>query len=49
MEEAVEMAIQAAELWKTLEGKVDPHRYEYTLKTLVDYAASVRSMTLKNG
>ena len=47
MEEAVEMAIQAAELWKTLEGKVDPHRYEYTLKTLTDYAASVRSMTLK--
>ena len=47
MEEAVEMALQAAELWKTLEGKVDPHRYEYTLKTLVDYAASVRNMTLK--
>ena len=47
MEEAVEMAIQASELWKTLEGKIDPHRYEYTLKTLVDYAESVRSMTLK--
>ena len=47
MEEAVEMATQAAELWKTLERKIDPHRYEYTLKTLVDYAASVRSMTLK--
>ena len=47
MEEGVEMARQAAELWKTLEAKVDPHRYEYTLKTLVDYAASVRSMTLK--
>ena len=47
MEEAVEMAIQVSELWKTLEDKVDPHRYEYTLKTLVDYAASVRSMTLK--
>ncbi len=47
MEEGVEMALQAAELWKTLEGKVDPHRYEYTLKTLVDYAASVRSLTLK--
>ena len=41
------MAEQAAELWKTLEGKVDPHRYEYTLKTLVDYAASERSRTLK--
>ncbi|MCY3723154.1 MAG: alpha-glucuronidase family glycosyl hydrolase [Candidatus Poribacteria bacterium] len=47
MEEAVEMAIQASELWKTLEGRVDSHRYEYTLETLVDYAASVRSMTLK--
>ncbi|MXV75989.1 hypothetical protein F4Z99_17160 [Candidatus Poribacteria bacterium] len=47
MEEGVEMAEQAAELWKTLERKIDPHRYEYTLKTLVDYAASVRSMTLK--
>ena len=47
MEEGVEMAEQAAELWKTLEDKVDPHRYEYTLKTLVDYAASERSRTLK--
>ena len=47
MEEAVEMTSQAAELWKTLEDKVDPHRYEYTLKTLVDYAVSVRSLTLK--
>ena len=47
MEEGVEMAAQAGELWKTLEGRVDSHRYQYTLKTLVDYAASVRSMTLK--
>ena len=47
MEEGVELAEHAAELWKTLEGKVDPHRYEYTLKTLVDYAASERSRTLK--
>ncbi len=47
MEEGVEMAAQAVELWKTLKGKVDPHRYEYTRKTLVDYAASVRSLTLK--
>ena len=47
MEEGVEMAGQAAELWKTLEGRVDSHRYEYTLNTLIDYAASVRSMTLK--
>ena len=41
MEEAIEMAAQAAELWKTLEGKVDQHRYEYTLKTLVDYVGEV--------
>ena len=47
MEEGVEMAAQAVELWKTLKGKVDPHRYEYTRKTLVDYAASVRNLTLK--
>ena len=47
MEEAVEMAIQASELWKTLEGKIDPHRYAYTMETLVGYAESVRSMTLK--
>ncbi len=47
IEEGVEMAEQAAELWRTLEGKIDSHRYEYTLKTLVDYAASERSRTLK--
>ena len=47
IEEGVEMAAQAAELWKTLEGRIDPHRYEYTLKTLVDYAESERSRTLK--
>ena len=41
------MAAQAAELWKTLEGRIDPHRYEYTLKTLIDYAESERSRTLK--
>ena len=42
MEEAIEMAAQAAEMWKTLAGKVDRHRYEYTLKTLVDYVDEVR-------
>ena len=47
MEEGVEMAAQAAELWKSLAGKMDAHRYAYTLKTLEDYAASVRSLTLK--
>ena len=48
MEEAVEMATQGAELWKTLEGKVDKHRYEYTLKTLVDYVEEVRRQTRDN-
>ncbi len=44
MEEAIEMAAQAAEMWKTLADEVDPHRYEYTLKTLVDYVEEVRSI-----
>ena len=47
IEEGVEMAEQAAELWKTLEDRIDQHRYEYTLKTLEDYAESERSRTLK--
>ena len=47
MEEAMDMASQAAGLWKTLESSVDPHKYEYTLKTLVDYAVSIRSLTLR--
>ena len=47
MEEGVEMAAQAAKFWQTLEGKIDTHRHQYTLKTLVDYTLSVRSMTLK--
>ena len=42
MEEALEMASQAAELWKTLAGKIDQRRYEYTLKTLLDYVEEVR-------
>ena len=47
MEEGVGMAAQAAKLWNTLEGKIDPHRHQYTLKTLIDYTLSVRSLTLK--
>ena len=47
IEEGVEMAEQAAELWKTLEGRIDQHRYEYTLKTLEDYAESERNRTFK--
>ena len=37
MEEAVQIAGQMAELWKTLEGKIDQHRFEYTLENLVDF------------
>ncbi len=41
MEEAIEMASQAVELWKTLADKVDQHRYGYTLQMLVDYVEEV--------
>ena len=37
MEEAVQIAEQMAELWKTLEGKIDEHRFEYTLDNLVGF------------
>ena len=39
MEEAVQIAGQMAKLWKTLDGKIDQHRFEYTLKNLVDFIA----------
>ncbi|MHC4328572.1 MAG: hypothetical protein ACYSWW_10680, partial [Planctomycetota bacterium] len=35
MEEAVQMAEQMAGLFKTLEGKIDNRRFEYTLANLV--------------
>ncbi|MHC4298258.1 MAG: alpha-glucuronidase family glycosyl hydrolase [Planctomycetota bacterium] len=37
MDEAVQIAGQMVGLWKTLEGKIDKHRYEYTLEALVDF------------
>ncbi|MHC4143628.1 MAG: glycoside hydrolase family 28 protein [Planctomycetota bacterium] len=37
MEEAVQMAEQMAGLFKTLEGKIDNRRFEYTLANLVDF------------
>jgi len=37
MEEAVQIAEQMAELFKTLEGKIDERRFEYTLENLVDF------------
>ncbi len=42
MEEAVEQAAQMAELWKTLEGKIDKRRFEYTLENLVDFAEDAK-------
>jgi alpha-glucuronidase/polygalacturonase len=42
MEEAVQIAEQMAELWKGLEGRIDDHRFEYTLKTLVDFVEDAR-------
>ena len=37
MEEAVELAGQMAELWKSLEGRIDKHRFDYTLGILTDF------------
>ncbi|MHC4508458.1 MAG: glycosyl hydrolase family 28 protein [Planctomycetota bacterium] len=42
MEEAVEIAEQMAELWKTLEGKIDKRRFEYTLDKLVDFVEDAK-------
>ncbi|MFC1764554.1 glycosyl hydrolase family 28-related protein [Planctomycetota bacterium] len=37
MEEAVQMAEQMVKLWKTIEGKIDVYRFDYTLDNLVDF------------
>jgi polygalacturonase len=37
MEEAVVLSEQMVKLWKTLEGKIDKRRFEYTLENLVDF------------
>jgi len=37
MAEAVELAGQMAELWKSLEGRIDKHRFDYTLEILTDF------------
>jgi len=37
MEEAVQLAKQMVGLWRSLEGKVDKRRFEYTLANLVDF------------
>ncbi len=43
MEEAIAMADQVVEMWKTLEGKIDDPRYRYTLTSLTEYAANTRN------
>jgi alpha-glucuronidase len=37
MAEAVELAGQMAVLWKSLEGRIDKHRFDYTLDILMDF------------
>ncbi|MCP4259994.1 MAG: hypothetical protein GY774_21140 [Planctomycetes bacterium] len=37
MEEAVELSGQMAVLWKSLEGRIDKHRFDYTLGILTDF------------
>ena len=42
MEEAVRIAEQMAELWRTLEGRIDERRFEYTLENLVDFVEDAK-------
>ena len=42
MEEAVQLSEQMVRLWKTLEGKIDDHRFEYTLQNLVDFVEDAK-------
>jgi len=42
MEEAVELAGQMAELWKSLEGRIDKHRFDYTLDILTDFVEDAK-------
>ena len=42
MEEAVQIAAQMVELWKTLQGKIDHRRFEYTLEKLLDFVESAK-------
>jgi len=37
MEEAVDLAGQMAQLWKSLEGRIDTHRFEYTARILNEF------------
>ena len=42
MEEAVQIAEQMASRWKMLVGKIDKHRFEFTLKNLVDFVEDAK-------
>ncbi|MHC4750639.1 MAG: glycosyl hydrolase family 28 protein [Planctomycetota bacterium] len=43
MEEAVVLSKQMLKLWKTLEGKIDKCRFEYTLDNLVEFVEDSKS------
>jgi|TARA_B100000959_G_scaffold143430_2_gene150531 alpha-glucuronidase/polygalacturonase len=42
MEEAVQIAQQMVDLWKTLAGQIDEHRFQFTLNNLVDFVADAQ-------
>jgi alpha-glucuronidase len=43
MEEAVDLAEQMVTLWKTLEKKIDKHRYDYTFNNLLDFVKNAQN------
>jgi len=42
MEEAVELAGQMAQLWKSLQGRIDKHRFDHTLGILTDFVEDTK-------
>ena len=42
MEETVELAEKMAELWKSLEGRIDKHHFDHTLSVLMDFVEDTR-------
>ncbi|MBT6766671.1 MAG: hypothetical protein HOA90_19245, partial [Prolixibacteraceae bacterium] len=43
MDEAVHLAQTMVELWKTLEGKIDKNRYDFTLINLTDFVEETKT------
>ena len=43
MEEAVKLSETVVELWESLEGKIDPDRFEFTLKNLKDFVDEAKN------